>query len=49
MCPPASNEGSVWFVGNNYGIKDILKGPQVLAREQGLGLRLEKAWGKIQQ
>lgn len=49
LCPPASNEGSMWFVGNNYGINDISKGPHVLAQEVGLGLRLEKAWGKIQQ
>lgn len=49
LCPPASDEASVWFVGNNSGIQDILKGVQVLAQEEGLGLRLEKAWGKIQQ
>jgi len=39
----------MWLVGNSSGIQGILNSLQVLAQEESLGLRLEKAWGKIQQ
>lgn len=43
---PASNEARMLLVGNN---SDNLRGLQVLAQEGGLGLTLEKVWGKVQQ
>lgn len=49
FCPLASDEASVWFVGKKSGIQDILKGLQALAQEEGLWVRLDKAWGKTQQ
>lgn len=49
MSTPESNEASMLLVGNNSGLQGILRGLQVLAWEWGLGLTLEKTWGKVQQ